>query len=278
MRIFKTLRTRRPSYSTDDRVVNLHAPKSWAEMTQDQLRYVLTLLTTFEDSVTVKTYMLVRFNGIHVERKDVFGGWQCWFRERWFKKKQYFSIMAWQVESMIDQLAYVDSYEDMDVRLDGIRGLRAVDGRLHGVRFYEYLMAEKYYQLYVTTKEGRYVDELAKLLYRPVSLWARPKWVMERIHRRLKLTSAETIGTFLWFSNVKLVLSRTFKHFFKQVDDAAPEELDIRLAIDAQVRALTDGDITKEQAVFDMDCWRALTELDNKAREAAEMKRLMDKK
>ena len=47
---------------------------------------------------------------------------------------------------------------------------------------------------------------------------------------------------------------------------------DISLGIRAQVRALTDGDITKQQAVFETDCWAALTELDEKAREAEEFK------
>ena len=36
----------------------------------------------------------------------------------------------------------------------------------------------------------------------------------------------------------------------------------------AQIRALTGGDITKEQAVLDADTWTALAELDAKAREA----------
>ena len=40
----------------------------------------------------------------------------------------------------------------------------------------------------------------------------------------------------------------------------------------AQIRALTDGDVTKQQAVYNTDCWAALTELDNKAREAEEFK------
>ena len=48
--------------------------------------------------------------------------------------------------------------------------------------------------------------------------------------------------------------------------------------MNAQVRALTDGDVTKEQQVFDTDCWRALTELDQKAREAEEYRKLKNKK
>ena len=38
------------------------------------------------------------------------------------------------------------------------------------------------------------------------------------------------------------------------------------------LRALTGGDITKEKEVLEMDCWRALTELDAKARDYEEMK------
>ena len=37
--------------------------------------------------------------------------------------------------------------------------------------------------------------------------------------------------------------------------------------MDSQIRALTKGDITKEDAVLSMPCHRALTELDALARE-----------
>ena len=45
-------------------------------------------------------------------------------------------------------------------------------------------------------------------------------------------------------------------------------------AVNAQTRALTGGDITKEREVWKLDVWRALTELDAKAREADEFKRM----
>ena len=40
--------------------------------------------------------------------------------------------------------------------------------------------------------------------------------------------------------------------------------------MNAEIRALTGGDITKENQVLSMDCWRALTELNEKARETQE--------
>ena len=47
----------------------------------------------------------------------------------------------------------------------------------------------------------------------------------------------------------------------------------LRTAMNAQIRALTCGDITKEEALLSMDTWRALTELDAKAKEVEDIKR-----
>ena len=41
----------------------------------------------------------------------------------------------------------------------------------------------------------------------------------------------------------------------------------------SQLRALTGGDITKEEDVLNADTWSALSELNAKAREAEEMNR-----
>ena len=43
--------------------------------------------------------------------------------------------------------------------------------------------------------------------------------------------------------------------------------------MNAQIRALTKGDITKERDILNMDTWRALTELDALAREYEEINR-----
>ena len=50
-------------------------------------------------------------------------------------------------------------------------------------------------------------------------------------------------------------------------------ELSVIGSINIQLRALTDGDVTKEAAVKAIDCWRALTELDAKAKQAEEFRR-----
>lgn len=60
--------------------------------------------------------------------------------------------------------------------------------------------------------------------------------------------------------------------------DTDDEEIDLRVVTDAQLRLLTDGDVTKEDAVRRVDCKRALTELNAKAKEAREMQAKLNAK
>jgi hypothetical protein len=45
-------------------------------------------------------------------------------------------------------------------------------------------------------------------------------------------------------------------------------------SMNTQIRALTGGDITKESLVLSMDCWRALVELEAKAKDYDELKKI----
>ena len=89
----------------------------------------------------------------------------------------------------------------------------------------------------------------------------------------------ESNGTLRWFAHVKSVFAERWPFFFRRVD-ADIEEMDIDLmgAMDAQIRALTEGDITKEETIKQLPCWRALTELNQKAREAKEFHEKYDRK
>ena len=275
MRLFRTLRTRRPT-SLADGSIDIYAPTEWRKMTQQQLRYVLSLLSLFEDLTIVKTYMLFRLGGIR------FGGdavritrnqpksWRCWFRPAWWKPRRWFTLEPWQVESMIRQFDFIDPFDGMDVRLERIRGCRAVDDILDHYPFGDYLMAEQYYQLAVSSGKPEMIERLACFLYVKRN---------GRHPERLSLSPAEQMGTLRWFAHIKSVFAERWPHFFRRVD-ADIEEMDIDLmgAMDAQIRALTEGDITKEDTIKKLPCWRALTELNEKAREAKEFQEKYDKK
>ncbi|MCD8295984.1 MAG: hypothetical protein LUC88_00260 [Prevotella sp.] len=267
LKFSRTLKTRQAIFSTDSDGISFYAPKSWKELTQDQLVYVLNLLVSVGDRTAIKTYMFFRFCGIHVIGHDK-RGWQCYVRKSWRKRKPLL-IKAWQVESLARQFDFIDSFQDMGVRLDCIQGMKAVDVRLHGVRFIDYLNCEKYYQAYLMNKEDeRFIERMALLLYRKKN---------GKTAEKIKLSKSEALGTFLWFSYVKDEFAKAFPHFFRKTDGEGSGEFDMMNSINAQIRALTDGDVTKEQQIYDTDCWRALTELNMKAWESKEMKKRLGK-
>ena len=61
----KTLKTAQATSSTDEKSrtvnINLTAPTSWRALSQEQLRYVLKLLTVYTDKTEVKTVMYLKF-------------------------------------------------------------------------------------------------------------------------------------------------------------------------------------------------------------------------
>jgi len=244
-----------------DGVLHLTCPRSWSEMTQEQLRYALHIIGCgMYNSVEGRTLMLLRFTGIEVRKKSI-GGWACSVpvcSANGKRKRHSFFLQTWQVQDMIRQLEYVDSYETMNVRLESIQGFKAVHALLRGVRFWDYLQMEKYYQIYLDRKMTAMALKLAQLLY-PGGVTA--------------IDDAELTGCIMWYSYVKKEMHRFFPHFFKPAPVAQGKAVNFLEQMNAQIRALTDGDITKEQAVYDKDCWRALTELDAKAREAEEFRR-----
>ena len=277
MRLLRTLSTRRPTFS-DDGSIGLYAPTSWCKMTQEQLRYVLTLLSLQDNLTVVKTHMLIRLTGIHIEGRIIHvahgqpEAFRCWARPRWWKPRRWFTLEPWQVQSMIHQFDFIDPFDGMDVRLERIHGWRAVDDVLDHYPFGDYLMAEQYYQLALMSGKAEMIEKLASFLYVRTKhygfLWLKKKDVHPE---RLSLTEAEQMGTLRWFAHVKSWFAERWPYFFRRVD-ADMEELDIDLvgAMDAQIRALTEGDITKEETIKALPCWRALTELNEKAREAKE--------
>ena len=251
MNRLRTRKTARRSSSSDE--VRLYAPTAWGDMDQEQLRYALKLMSEGVEGDALKTYMLIRFNKVKVVRRST-EGWKM------IKGKKVFYADKWLLSSMIGSLKFVDRYEDFDARLDSVGGFRAVDGLLNGVPFNDYLKMEICYQMFNSTKEEAYLTSLARLLYRDKK--GRPA-------DGINPDKAEKLGVYLWYAHVKEVFARLFPDLFKKADgDGGASQADLRRLTDAQLRLLTDGDVTKEKAVRMVDCKRALTELNAKAVEA----------
>ena len=261
--------------------INLTAPTSWQEMSQEQLRIVFDLMAIEQESTAIKTYMLIYFCGLHVIRHTRFG-WKFWTMVD--GKKRVIYIKTSEIQSFIHQFDFIDQLEDMDCRLDAVCGLHAADALLQqGVSFEEYLYAEKYYQIFIADKNMEWLDNVAMWLYHDRKGRAAGHGdAVDDAGRKVDevvLTPGERIGTMLWYAHIKHVMADAFPHFFKKntVEDGESENINFIELYNVQLRALTGGDPTKEKEVLSLNCWRALTELDAKAREAEELEKIRKK-
>ena len=253
---------------------NFEAPSSWAELSEDQLRYVLSVMSIHHDRIVIKCYLLARFCGLTVH-KYTRTGWKCSVKcdesgengdsKTGKVRERVLYISAAEILSLLKKFDFIDKFTDFRPlqRASDVL-LTAVDSMLHDVSFYDYLNIEKNYQLFMLNQEDKFLSKMAHLMYRTADGSAD-----ETAH----FEPYELLGVFMWFSSVKEYFAANFTHFFKPAREGGElRRVDILPAMQAQIRALTDGDVTKQQAVYNTDCWAALTELDNKAREAEEFK------
>ena len=242
--------------------INLTVPTGWDQLEDKQLRYVFGLLAQGFPSPQVKTYCLFRWTGMQVMHK--YGkGWWCKFAD------DEFVIMAEQVNSAIAALDWIDQLPPMPIRISRIGKYRALAADFQEVPFETFIICDNLYQGYLSAKQDALLDDLARQLYKSA---------------KVTPTETERIGVFYWFASLKAMFARQFKHFFKPIDNASDADGNmfeqtksqyeqINDAVNAQIRALTKGDVTKEKEILVIDTWRALTELDALAMEYDEFNR-----
>ena len=191
--------------------------------------------------------------------------------EEWCVKngKQKFILTAEQVEQATHALDWLENVPSMPVRISRIGKHRAVKADFEGVPFETFIVCDNLYQGYLATKQDNLLDEMAAHLYESDDI---------------KLCDKERVSVFYWFASLKGLFAKVFKHFFQPIDTASGADGNmiehsgsqyelLQNAVNAQIRALTKGDITKEKEVLEMDCWRALTELEAKAIDYEELQK-----
>ncbi len=242
-----------------DNVLNFSLPDSWEKLEQWQLRYICYVMSKF-DEAKAKTYIFIRFLGIRVLRKKD-DGWVCSVR---LDKKIYFFLENWQIQSFIKVLDFIGTPGTHPICLKKIGKLQAVDVLLRGVLFKDYLSIENLYQGYLQTNRQDLLVKIARLLYLDKG---------GNHSRTISFSDAELLSVFIWYAALKNRFAMAFPYFFRKSGDENGDAGNMADVMNAQIRALTSGDITKEQEVLNMDCWRALTELNEKARETVEFKK-----
>lgn len=246
--------------------INFTVPAGWHELTPSQMRFVYRLLAGEFSSEEVKLLCLLRFNNAVVLTRAVSGGYWVKYQGR------IFAVTPLQVAEVLTSLDWLDTMPMSPVRPQTIALHEAVASDFAGVPFSTFLAVDNFYQGYLSTRRDELLDEIFALVYvRKNKLFPRhtpQPW--------------ERVAVFYWIAALKSMFTAKFKNLFapapsdgNMLGQSSP---DIEAAMNAQIRALTKGDVTKEQEVLNMDTLRALTELDAQAREYNEFNEKYGKK
>ena len=247
-------------------VFNISLPTSWAELTDKQLQMVYNLFARDLSAAEVKTLCLMKWNGLKVlsQLPD----------KRFLIKrgKEVVPLSTRQIQQATSVLDFLDSFAPMPVRIARIGKYHALPADFEKVPFEEFLFVENLFQGYLNTQSDELLQQMAQVLYGS---------------DHVKPDKAQLIGIFYWMASLKQYFAGLFPNFYKPTSDNSNGNLlgngqadiysQLRESTNAMIRALTGGDITKEAAIMKMDTWRALTELDAKAREAEELRKATKK-
>jgi hypothetical protein len=214
----------------------------------------------------IKTLCLMKWNGLKVlsQLPD----------KRFLIKrgKEVVPLSTRQIQQATSVLDFLDSFAPMPVRIARIGKYRALPADFEKVPFEQYLYVDNLFQGYLNTQSDELLLQMAQVLYGS---------------DRVKPSKAHLVGVFYWMASLKQYFAGLFPNFYKPASNNSSGNLlgngqsntynQLRETTNAMIRALTGGDITKEERILKMDTWRALTELDAKAREVEEIRKVTQK-
>ncbi len=241
-------------------------PTSWAELTDEQLLMVYGLFARDLSAAEVKSLCLMKWNHLKVLATLP--------RHRFLIKrgKEQVVLRVRQIQQATSVLDFLDSFAPMPIRIARIGKHRALPADFEKVPFEQYLYVDNLFQGYLNTQQDELLLQMAQILYGS---------------DHVKPSKAHLVGIFYWMASLKQYFASLFTNFYKPAPAKGEGNLlgssqpdiysQLRESTNAMIRALTGGDITKEERILKMDTWRALTELDAKAKEAEELRKAYKK-
>lgn len=241
----------------DERVIRMRVPSGWDALTAEEVGRVLRVLAKYEaDEARVRCMMALL--GFKVGK--TWGGKNTFYHA--LPDGGMAVVDIEEASTALDALEWVCKLWERPVRLPAIGGVAPVDAELHGVPFGQWLRIENYYQGYLQSRNEEALRQIVYLLWPGVE------------EAGVVPTDGECLGALMWVECMKRVFAGHFSAFLRPVEGDGEEDVPDMLGVmNAQIRALTGGDVCKEEQVLAIDVWRALTELNEKAKEAKAMER-----
>lgn len=250
------------------REFDFRAPESWTGMTDRQLKYVYSLIAAEMDINEIKVRSLLAFSGVRLN--GVIGPNKLVpYRVYHLRRNgQSVGVPALAIAELLPALDWLGEIPERPVlqgKMRGRWGLKRyehVSPDLNGVPFSAFLTIENLYQGYLATRDDSLLDSMAHVMYPGL---------------KGSLAAPDRVSMFYWAAALKAMMSKEYPDLFRPATEETTGNLlgvrppSAKESMNAQIRALTKGDITKEKLILDMDTHRALTELNAQAREYNEL-------
>lgn len=236
--------------------INFTVPESWATMSDKQLRYVYQLIAEDFSTDEVKTLFLLKWSGAKLIGRQYNGAYLMKYG------KTMFEVTPLTLAELLVNLDWLGSPPNVPVRPEKINRRQALPADFQGVPFESFIVCDNYYQGYLQTQQDYLLDELGRVMYQD---------------EKLNFLPWQRIAILYWMLALKDLFARQFPDFFQPAGSATDGNLlgstpaSVEASMNAQIRALTKGDVTKEAEVLALDTWRALTELNAQAKEYKEL-------
>lgn len=242
--------------------INFLVPQGWHELSDKQLRYVYQLLADEFATDEIKTLCLLQWSGTKVIGRQDTGAYLL------KRGKLLFEVTPLTLAELLPHLDWLAAIPTVPVRLSKINRQHALQADFSEVPFETFIICDNLYQGYLQTQNDELLDQLGATLY----------------GKSMAFKPYERISIFYWFAALKDSLSHKYSDFFQPISAATGGNLlcssapSVEDAMNAQIRALTKGDVTKEKEVLALDTHRALTELNAQAREYRELNAKLNSK
>ena len=242
--------------------IDFKVPTGWHELSDKKLRLVYRLLAGNFSTDTIKTLCFLKWSKTKVIGRQNNGKFLL------KKGKDLFEVTPIALAEVMTFLDWLGSLPNRPVRISTINRRKALPAEFFDVPFETFIICDNLYQGYLKTQNDELLDEMGAVLY----------------GKEMEFKPFERINIFYWFASLKDWLSRKYSFFFQPMEGVNDENLlgapsmSVEDAMNAQIRALTKGDVTKEAEVLALDTHRALTELNAQAREYKEMNEKLNMK
>lgn len=241
-------------------VISVRRPSKWTELTGREAWQTFRAIARNDISVDeIPSRVFLKINNIAVLGHNANGAFLC------MKGAKLFELTPEVLAELSLPLKFILNEPPTPWRPQSFGKYNPQPADLSEISFGDWLIIDNIMQGVIHTKDLKLLDRLISYLFtnRRKAKTLLPEW---------------RVAVFRWLASVRDYVSRRFPDLYVpaggNTQESAISARAIQESVDAQIRILTRGDITKEDEIMAANMYRALSELNARAREYKELKNI----